>query len=155
LRVHNRAVRWSLTLVASLFALLFALVAGFVGYGYAKLYMPRSRPPPALDTAASPDRLARGAHLAQTTCVACHTTNAQLPLSGGNDLSGDSPVPIEALVAPNLTPSGPLQEWSDGAIAQAIRNGLHIEQIARYIKTRFTRLRCALSVDAMSCTPMI
>ncbi|HEX5688857.1 MAG TPA: c-type cytochrome, partial [Roseiflexaceae bacterium] len=48
-----------------------------------------------------------------------------LPLSGGNDLSGDSPVPIGTLVPPNLTPAGPLQEWSDQEIAQAIRNGLH------------------------------
>jgi mono/diheme cytochrome c family protein len=28
-------------------------------------------------------------------------------------------------VPPNLTPAGPLQEWTDTEIAQAIRNGLH------------------------------
>jgi mono/diheme cytochrome c family protein len=88
LRLRNPAARWALTLFAALFALLFVLVVGLVGYGYAKLYLPRSAPALALDTAVTPDRVERGAHLARTTCVACHSTNGQLPLSGGNDLSG-------------------------------------------------------------------
>lgn len=125
LRMRNPAARWTLAVLACLPALLFALVAGIVGYGYARLYLPRSAPALVLDTAATPDRIARGAHLARTTCVACHATDGQLPLSGGIDLSSHSPVPIGRLVPPNLTPSGPLKDWSDTQIAQAIRNGLH------------------------------
>lgn len=125
LRLRNVAARWALVLLATLPALLFTLVAGLVGYGYAKLYVPRSAPALALDTAASPDRIARGAHLALTTCVACHSTNGQLPLSGGIDLGTHSPAPVGMLVPPNLTPAGPLKDWSDIEIAQAIRNGIH------------------------------
>ena len=125
LRLRNVAARWALALLAALPALLFALVAGLIGYGYAKLYLPRSAPALALDVAATPDRVARGAHLALTTCVACHATNGQLPLSGGIDLASHSPVPVGVLVPPNLTPGGPLKDWSDTEIAQAIRNGIH------------------------------
>jgi mono/diheme cytochrome c family protein len=125
LRLRNQAARWALALLASLPALLFALVAGLAGYGYLKLYLPRSAPKLVLDTAATPGRIARGAHLARTTCVACHATNGQLPLSGGIDLSSHSPVPVGRIVPPNLTPGGPLKDWSDGEIAQAIRNGRH------------------------------
>jgi mono/diheme cytochrome c family protein len=124
LRIRNPAARWTLALFSSLLALIFVLVAGLVGYGYAQLYLPRSAPDFALDTAATSERAERGAHLAQTTCVACHSTNGQLPLSGGIDLSSDSPVPIGRLIPPNLTPSGPLKDWTDAQIAQAIRNGL-------------------------------
>jgi mono/diheme cytochrome c family protein len=125
LRLRNLAARWALALLAALPALLFAVVAGLAGYGYAKLYLPRSAPALALDTVPTADRIARGAHLARTTCVACHATNGQLPLSGGIDLSSHSPVPVGRIVPPNLTPGGPLKDWSDGEIAQAIRNGIH------------------------------
>jgi mono/diheme cytochrome c family protein len=125
LRLRNPAARWTLALLAALPALLFALVAGVVGYGYHQFYRARATPAVAMDTAATPARLARGQYLARTTCVACHATDNQLPLSGGNDLSADLPLPIGTLVPPNLTPGGPLQGWSDAEIAQAIRNGLH------------------------------
>src|SRR5215218_1633061 len=125
LRLRNLAVRWTLLLLAALPALLFAVVAVMVGYGYAKLYLPRSAPTIVLDTAANQQRIDRGAHLARTTCVACHATDGQLPLSGGIDLSSHSPVPVGRIVPPNLTPGGPLKDWSDEEIAQAIRNGLH------------------------------
>lgn len=125
LRLRNPIARWALVLLASLPALLFALVAGFSAYGYTTFFMPRSAPPIALDTATSAARITRGAHLARTTCVACHAANGQLPLSGGIDLSSHSPMPIGVIVPPNLTPGGPLKEWSDQDIAQAIRNGLH------------------------------
>jgi mono/diheme cytochrome c family protein len=125
LRLRNLAARWSLVVLACMPALLLALVAGLAGYGYAKLYLPRTAPKLVLDTVATPDRVARGAHLATTTCVACHATNGQLPLSGGIDLSSHSPVPVGRIIPPNLTPAGPLKDWSDEEIAQAIRNGLH------------------------------
>jgi mono/diheme cytochrome c family protein len=125
LRLRNPAARWALVALATLPALLFALVAGLVGYGYYQLYRPRSAPAVALDTTTTLERIARGKHLALTTCVACHTQDGQLPLSGGIDLSSHSPMPIGRLVPPNLTPDGSLKERSDAQIAQAIRNGLH------------------------------
>ena len=125
LRLRNPAARWALVALATLPALLFALVAGVVGYGYYQFYRPRSAPAVALDTTTTTERIARGKHLALTTCVACHARDGQLPLSGGNDLSLDLPLPIGTLVPPNLTPGGSLQNWSDAEIVQAIRNGRH------------------------------
>lgn len=125
LRLRNPGARWALAVVAALPALVFALVAGLVGLGYAKFYLPRPAAALALDTSATPGRVARGAHLARSTCVACHAADGQLPLSGGIDLSSHSPVPIGTIVPPNLTPGGPLKDWSDLEIAQAIRNGRH------------------------------
>ncbi len=125
LRLRNPVTRWGLAVLATLPALLFATVAGLVAYGYAQFYWPRPTPVLVLDTMATTARIARGAHLARTTCVACHASGGQLPLSGGIDLSADSPLPIGTLVPPNLTPGGPLKDWSDSEIAQAIRNGIH------------------------------
>lgn len=125
LRLRNPFARWSLAVVAALPALLLILITGLISYGYYSLYRPRSAPAIQLDTSASPARLARGEHLARSTCVACHTTGGELPLSGGIDLSVDSPLPIGSLTPPNLTPGGPLKDWSDEEIVQAIRNGLH------------------------------
>jgi mono/diheme cytochrome c family protein len=68
--------------------------------------------------------LARGAYLADTTCVACHSTAGTLPLSGGNDMLSDVDLPLGTLVPPNLTPGGPLSDWSDEQIVQSIRNGI-------------------------------
>ena len=91
LHLRNPFARWALAIVASLPALLLILATGLISYGYYSLYRPRSAPAIQLDTAASPARLARGEHLARSTCVACHTTSGELPLSGGFDLSVDSP----------------------------------------------------------------
>lgn len=125
LRLRNPGARFGLATLAALPALLFALVAGLIAYGYGRFYLPGPSSPLALDTTASPERLARGAHLARTVCAACHTTNGELPLSGGVDLSSHSPLPIGVLVPPNLTPAGAIATWSDLEIAQAIRNGRH------------------------------
>jgi mono/diheme cytochrome c family protein len=125
LRLRNPVARWPLALLATLPALLVSLIVGLIGLGYAKLYLPRTATPMALDTAAAPELIARGEHLARTTCVACHTTNNELPLSGGVDLGTHSPMPIGVIVPPNLTPAGPLKDWTDLEIAQAIRNGRH------------------------------
>ena len=59
------------------------------------------------------------------TCAACHSESGELPLSGGPDLSGHSPLPVGVIVPPNLTPGGPIADWSDEEIAQIIRNGLN------------------------------
>jgi mono/diheme cytochrome c family protein len=55
-------------------------------------------------------------------CAGCHSTTNDLPLDGGNNnfLGG----PLGTLYAPNLTPGGPLKDWSDGEIARAIREGI-------------------------------
>src|SRR3954465_12550781 len=81
LRLRNPVARWGLAVLATVPALLFAIVVGLVTYGYAQFYWPRPTPALVLDTLATPERSARGAHLARTTCIACHASGGQLPLS--------------------------------------------------------------------------
>lgn len=68
----------------------------------------------------SPEQIARGERLAEL-CVRCHSSSRQLPLGGGTqNLVGR----LGTLVGPNLTPAGPLKDWSDGEIVRAIREGI-------------------------------
>lgn len=125
LRLRNPGARWGLAVIAAAPGLLLAAAALVITYGYVQFYRPRSAPPTGIIVAASPERIARGAYLAQTTCAACHSLNGQLPLSGGADLANDLPLPVGVLVPPNLTPGGPIADWTDEEIAQVIRNGLN------------------------------
>ncbi len=45
-------------------------------------------------------------------------------MSGGRDIGKESPVPIGSLVSFNLTPAGPLKDWSNGEIFRAVRQGV-------------------------------
>lgn len=56
--------------------------------------------------------------------VECHSINKELPLSGGRDFGEGLGIPIGSLVPYNLTPGGPLKDWTDGEIFRAIREGV-------------------------------
>ena len=43
---------------------------------------------------------------------------------GGDDIGKKSPIPVGMLIPANLTPAGPLRDWSDGQIFRAVRHGL-------------------------------
>jgi len=125
-RSRRGVVRWLLGPVASLFAL--ALTAGFVlaVVGAVKLFTPPYNYPN--QTASVPvtggtAQVARGRELAML-CAGCHSTTGNLPLDGSADnfLAGGPPMGV--LYAPNLTPSGPLKNWTDAQIARAIREGV-------------------------------
>jgi mono/diheme cytochrome c family protein len=92
--------------------------------GLARAYSPRSAPVPDLKVAASPEQIARGEHLANSFCASCHSATNELPLTGGVDLGKDFPMPLGSFVSANLTPGGPLKDWSDGEIFRALRNGV-------------------------------
>jgi mono/diheme cytochrome c family protein len=89
------------------------------------LFYDRHAPVPALQVALNPARIARGQEIADTFCAACHGQGGAL--SGGRDLGKELPLRIGRLVAPNLTPAGPIAEWSDGELFRAIRNGVDAE----------------------------
>jgi mono/diheme cytochrome c family protein len=125
LRVRNPGARLGLVVLAGLPGLLLTAVAVLVAAGYVQFFRPRSAPPTRITVVSSPERIGRGAYLAETTCAACHSLNGELPLSGGFNLADDLPLPIGVIVAPNLTPGGALAAWSDEEIAQVIRNGLN------------------------------
>jgi mono/diheme cytochrome c family protein len=47
-----------------------------------------------------------------------------LPLSGGNDLSKDTPLPLGTIFPPNITPGGKLQQLSDNDVYRILRTGI-------------------------------
>lgn len=124
-RVKNRLGRWIGGLAAGLVTLILLGMTVIIGRGLYAIYTP---PPysaaPTLTAAGTPEQLARGEHLALSLCAGCHSLDEALPLTGGRDVGLDSPVPVGQLIAFNLTPGGPLKDWSDGEIFRAIRQGV-------------------------------
>ena len=100
------------------------LVLGIHGYGLVhgaveRAILPlRVRPHTALSD--------RGRHLAQLSCVGCHSPNDSIPLSGGtaNFLALPGSPPLGELVGSNLTPGSSLALYTDAELGRAIREGL-------------------------------
>jgi cytochrome c553 len=120
----NKAVKWIGGIVSTLLTLVVALVGVFMLIGFVKFTAPRNAPLPELTIAGTPAQIARGQHLANSFCASCHSATNELPLTGGVDLGKDFPMPLGTFVTANLTPAGPLKDWSDGEIFRAIRNGM-------------------------------
>lgn len=114
--------KWAGLGAGGLFSLIFLVVSIASSRGLYVLYGPRGRPLRELKVEATPERVARGQHIANTSCVGCHSLNGQLPLSGGKNLSDEAGMPLGDLYTINLTPAGPLATWTDGEIFRAIRD---------------------------------
>lgn len=115
------AVSGLLTLI-----LLLALVLSLVGF--AKLNAPQPNPVSNLKAGGTPEQIASMGRKA-ALCAECHSTGGKPPLDGAKDnfLAGPDgpPFPMGVVQPPNLTPSGPLKDWTDGEIIRAIREGVH------------------------------
>src|SRR5439155_18501436 len=112
-RSRNAIVKWGGSFVVGLITLLFTVVIVVVLIGFYNIAAPHTNPVATIQIATTQERVARGEHLSRLLCVECHSTNGRLPLSGGKDLSEDGP-PLGTVVGSNLTPAGPLKNWSDG-----------------------------------------
>ena len=123
-RANNKAVKWGGVVVSGLFTIVLTLVSVIMLSGMVKAYALRSAPVPDLQAAGTREQVARGEHLAGSFCASCHSTTNDVPLTGGVDLGKDFPMPLGTYVSVNLTPAGPLKDWSDGEIFRAIRNGI-------------------------------
>lgn len=126
-RASRPLVKWGGLLGGGLLALVLALLSGAMLVGLIKVYTVRVVPAPQLTVAGTAAQIERGRHLANSFCASCHSTTNELPLTGGIDLGKDFPMPLGSFVSANLTPAGPLKDWSDGEIFHAIRNGLDRE----------------------------
>jgi mono/diheme cytochrome c family protein len=122
-RSRKPALKWGGGAVAGLLTLVLALASVVAGIGLYTFYAPRGTSVRALHVATTPAQVARGEHLAQIRCVGCHTQNDQLPLSGGRNIASDMPS-WGAFYPINLTPSGPLKDWSDGEIMRVLDEGV-------------------------------
>jgi len=123
-RVKNALLKWGGVALSGLLTLVLVLLTFVLGRGLYILYMPRNYPVAEITVARTPEQIARGEHLSLSLCAGCHSSNGELPLNGGFDVGKDSPVPIGELIAFNLTPGGPLKDWSDGEIFRVIRQGV-------------------------------
>ena len=123
-RIRNAALKWLSVILSGLLTLVLAGVCLAMMVGFVKFYSPAGTPPQDLKIAGTPEQIQRGQHLADSFCVSCHTTNGKLPLVGGVDMGKDFPMPLGSFVTVNLTPAGPLKDWTDGEILRALREGV-------------------------------
>jgi mono/diheme cytochrome c family protein len=123
---HSRRawIKWVGGILSALLTMIFLLVGVLAVVGFFKFYTPRNYPIPAVSVAGTPEQVARGEHIAAVLCASCHSTSGELPLTGGKDSGAEIPIPIGSMVSYNLTPGGPLKDWSDGEIFRAIRSGI-------------------------------
>ncbi len=124
-RAKNAFARWPGAIVAGLLALVVGLVGVIDLAGVYRLNAAHGNPVSDVRLSASAGQLARGEHLAHL-CASCHSTTGNLPLDGGRAslLSSPGNSGLGTLYAPNLTPGGPLKDWSNGEIIRAIREGV-------------------------------
>ncbi len=129
LRARNLIVRWVGIILSGLLTLLLAAVTVMAGIGLYKMNVAPYNYSASLasSTVSIPATggvdVKRGQRLA-AGCAGCHSSTGNLPLDGSKDnmLSGGPPAGV--LYAPNLTPAGPLKDWTDGEIMRAIREGV-------------------------------
>lgn len=123
-RSRQIVMRYLGGLLAVIATLVLAAVSIVGLLGVYRLYTPHGAPAPSITAAASADQIGIAAKRA-SGCTGCHSSSGSIPLDGGtmNFFAGGGP-PLGVLVAPNLTPGGPLKDWSDGEILRAIREGV-------------------------------
>jgi len=117
-------VKWAGLIFGGLLVLILVLAAVLSSKGLYKLYAKNVLVPPDVTVQGTPDQIARGEHLAKVLCAGCHSTNGDLPLSGGKNLSADTGLPLGDIYAPNLTPATDIKGWSNADLFRAIRTGV-------------------------------
>ncbi len=123
-RARRPIIKWVGGILSGLLALLTVLITLVALIGLVKYYTPKSHAVQDLKVEGTPEQIARGQHLAAAFCVECHSTTADFPMTGGVDLGADIPMNIGSYVSVNLTPAGPLKDWTDGEIFRAIRDNV-------------------------------
>ncbi|MEW5988499.1 MAG: cytochrome c [Chloroflexota bacterium] len=123
-----RARRWWVKIAGGLPAALLTLLLAYVSYmgikGMATLYFTGVGPAPDMTVEGTPEQVARGQYLVNIACTGCHGVQGQFPLAGGLDLAADIPFPVGRAVSSNLTPGGPLADYSDGELFRALRHSV-------------------------------
>jgi mono/diheme cytochrome c family protein len=121
-----RFVRWLLGVLGVLVFLVAVLIAGVYLSASRKLNERFGNPVASIQVDRSPQRIARGQHLVSSMpgCAACHSSNPQAdpPILDGAYMTDLAP--LGNFYPPNLTPGGPLKDWTDGQIIRAIREGM-------------------------------
>jgi len=119
-------LKWLGLVLSGLLTVIFLLVLVLALVGFAKLNAPQPNPVSNLKAQGTPEQVASMGRKANL-CSGCHSTQAKLPLDGAKEgfFSGSDGPPFGMVQPPNLTPGGPLKDWTDGEIIRAIREGIH------------------------------
>jgi cytochrome c553 len=120
-RIKKTSLRWLGSGLAGLIAILLSLTCVAAATGFYKQGL-RSAPVPELRVEGRDEQIRRGQAIADSFCGGCHSESGTL--TGGREIGKDLPINMGSFVASNLTPAGPLKQWSDGQIFRAIRNGV-------------------------------
>lgn len=123
-KLKNVFLKWGGAVITGLLTLISAALLALALRGFYLLNQRYANPVADIQVARTDAQIARGEQLAQI-CVTCHTSNGQLPLSGTNFLAKFPLPPLGTLYAPNLTPGGDIDDWTDGEVIRAIREGVH------------------------------
>jgi mono/diheme cytochrome c family protein len=123
-KARNPWLKWIGALLAGLLTLIptFLLILALVGF--AKLNEHYDNPVDNIQVAGTAAQIARGEKLANI-CTSCHSPGNELPLSGSNFAAKFDFPPLGRLYAPNLTPSGNIEDWTDGEVIRAVREGVY------------------------------
>jgi mono/diheme cytochrome c family protein len=122
-RSPRAGIKWPLGILGGLVSIILVLITALGGRGVMVLGATSDRVAPDLRVQILPERVTRGAEIANW-CASCHSVNHLPPLSGGRNLSEEAKMPFGDLYPINLTPAGPLKTWTDGQIFRAIRHGV-------------------------------
>ncbi len=104
------------TVIIGLFSILALL-------GIFSAYTERGNPVVDVQVASTQEQVERGRTIASWSCAGCHSPNNELPLSGGEEMFADIPMPLGKASPPNLTAMGRISDWTDGELQRVIREG--------------------------------
>jgi len=99
-----------------------ALLAVLAVHGYGLVHGHEDRPLLPLRVRPDATLRERGRHLAEVSCVGCHSEDGSLPLAGGmtNFLHEPGAPALGELFGPNLTPGGRIARYSDAELGRII-----------------------------------
>lgn len=123
-RLNNRLLKWGGVALTGLLTLVSISLLGLALRGFAMLNQQYPNPVADIQVAGTADQIARGEQLAHI-CMSCHSPGLELPLSGVDFAYKFDFPPVGTLYAPNLTPGGDIDDWTDGEVIRAIREGIH------------------------------
>ncbi|TFH37639.1 MAG: c-type cytochrome [Anaerolineales bacterium] len=123
-KLKQSILKWVGTLLAGLLTLIPTALLVLALLGFSKLNEKYENSAGTVQVTGTEAQFARGEQLANM-CVSCHAPGDQLPLSGSNFAEKFDFPPMGTLYTPNLTPSGNIQDWTDGEVIRAIREGIH------------------------------
>jgi cytochrome c553 len=123
-KLKRAFLKWPGVLLSGLLTLIPVTLLVLALIGYSMLNKHFDNPVANIQVTRTSAQIARGQQLANT-CTSCHSPGNELPLSGSNFGVKFEMPPMGTLYAPNLTPSGDINDWSDGEVIRAIREGVH------------------------------